>query len=146
MGKKKPTPEEAGKGKKTLASYYPVLVKLAENKNKEKSLKNDKITAFSAGNNDNTNDNSTTTTTTTTTRPEIATTMGTDTAPANEENELGLGKTEGEESERSTQSFQRRTEELAKEDRKKGGTEDKNKNTNRNKGEEYDEEEWTENK
>ena len=63
-------------------------------------MKNDEIAAILAGNNDNTNDNSTTTTTTTT-RPEEATIMGTDTAPADEENELGLGKTDGEESERS---------------------------------------------
>ena len=40
MGKKKPTPAEAGKGTKIVASYYPVIVKLAENKNKEKPLKN----------------------------------------------------------------------------------------------------------
>ena len=87
MGKKKATPAEAGKGTKTVASYYPVLMKPAENKNKEKSLKNDEIAAFLAGNNDNTNDNSNTTTTNTTTitRPKEATIMGTNTAPADEE-------------------------------------------------------------
>ena len=67
MGKNKPTPVEAGKITKTLASYYSVLKKLAETKNEGKPLKNDEIVALSTGNNDNTNDNSTTTTTTTTT-------------------------------------------------------------------------------
>ena len=55
------------------------MEKPAETNIKEKPLKNDEIAALLAGNND-TNDNSTNTTTTT--RPEEATTMGPDTAPA----------------------------------------------------------------
>ena len=92
MRKKKPTPAEAEKGLTTVASYYPVVEKPAETKIKEKLLKNDEIAALLAGNND-TNDNSTNTNTTT--RPEGATTMGPNTAPAYEENELELGKNEG---------------------------------------------------
>ena len=82
MVKKKPTPTEAGIGLTTVASYYSVVEKPAETKIKEKPLKNDEIAALFAGNND-TNDNSINTTTTT--RPEEATTMGPDTAPADEE-------------------------------------------------------------
>ena len=92
MVKKKPTPAEAGKGTKTLATYFAVLGKPDENKNEEKPLENADIAVFSAKTNDNTKDNSmtmtTNTNTTTTTRPEKATTTGTNTAPADEENEL----------------------------------------------------------
>ena len=80
MGKKKPTPAEAEKGTKTVASYYPVVAKPTEEKNGGKPLKNDDIAVLSENINDNTKDNSmtmTTTNTTTTTRPEEATTTGT---------------------------------------------------------------------
>ena len=82
MGKKKQTPAEAGKGTKTLAIYFLVLVKPDENKNEGKPLENVEIAVFSAETNDSTKDNST--------RPEEATTTGTNTVPADEENELGL--------------------------------------------------------
>ena len=91
MRKKKPTPAEAGKGLTIVASYYSVVEKPAENKNKEKPLKNDEIAVLSAGNN-NTNDNSTNTNTTT--RPEEATIVGPDIAPVDEENESELSKNE----------------------------------------------------
>ena len=57
MGKKKLTPAEAGKGTKTLATYFSVLVKPDENKNEEKPLKNANIAGFLAKSNDNTKDN-----------------------------------------------------------------------------------------
>ena len=102
MVKKKITPSKDGMRNTSVDDYFRVAKQTTEDKNKEKPLKNDEIAAFLVGNNDNTNDNSTTTnTTTTTTRPKEATIMGTDTAPVDEENELGLGKTDGEESKRS---------------------------------------------
>ena len=55
MGKKKLTPAEAGKGQPTVASYYTVVEKPSENKNKEKPLETEEI-ALSAGNNDKSND------------------------------------------------------------------------------------------
>ena len=47
MGKKKQTPAEAGKGTKTVASYYPVVAKPTEDKNGGKPLKNDNIVVLS---------------------------------------------------------------------------------------------------
>ena len=47
MGKKKPTPAEAGKGTKTVASYYSVVAKPTENKNGGKPLKNADIAVLS---------------------------------------------------------------------------------------------------
>ena len=111
MEKKKPTPAEAGKETKTLTTYFLVLVKPAENKNKENPLENAKIAVFLAETNDSTKDNSTTTTTTTT-RPEEVTLTGTSTAPADEENKLGLEKTDKEESEKSDNQEEVEEEEL----------------------------------
>ena len=113
MVKKKPTPAEVGKGLTTVASYYSVVEKPAETKIKENPLKNDKITALSAGNND-TNDNITNTNTTT--QPEEATTMGLDTAPADEEKELELGKNEGKNKEDVESSGDEEEEEDKSED------------------------------
>ena len=56
MRKKKPTPAEAGKGLTTVASYYPVVEKPAENKNEGKPLENNKGNVFLEDNNDNDND------------------------------------------------------------------------------------------
>ena len=100
MGKKKPTPAEAGKGLTTAASYYPVVEKPTENKNEEKQLKNDEIAVLSAGNNDN-NDNDNYSTITTTIRTEERTIMGPNTAPTDEGKDVRLGKTNKEESEHS---------------------------------------------
>ena len=62
MGKKKPTPVEAGKGYPTVASYYSVVLKPSEDKNQEEILKTEEIIVLSPEINDTSNDNSTTTT------------------------------------------------------------------------------------
>ena len=64
----------------------------SENKDKEESLKPEEEIVFSAENNDKSNDNSTITTTI---RPEKATIMGTNKAPADDEKELELDKNKG---------------------------------------------------
>ena len=56
MGKKKLTSAEAGKGQPTVESYYAVVEKPLENKDKEKPLKTDEEIALSAENNES-NDN-----------------------------------------------------------------------------------------
>ena len=104
MAKKKSTPAEAGKDLTTIASYYPVVEKPAENKNKEKSLKNDEIAVLSAGNNDTNdkNDNDSYSTITTTIRTEEGTIMGPNMAPTDEGKDGGLEKTNEEEESESS--------------------------------------------
>ena len=46
MGKKKATPAEAGKGHPTVASYYSVVSKPSEDKNKEEPLETEEEIAF----------------------------------------------------------------------------------------------------
>ena len=82
MGKKKPTPAEAGKGQPTVASYYAVVEKPYENKNEENPLKADEEIALLVENNDKSKDNDSTITTI---RPEKGTIMKLNTAPADEE-------------------------------------------------------------
>ena len=87
MVKKKPTPAEAGIGLTTVASYYSVVEKPAENKNEKKPLKNDKIAVLSARNNEsNDNDNDCTIQT------EKGTTIEPNTVSADEGNGLELDK------------------------------------------------------
>ena len=75
MRKKKPTPAEAGKGLTTVASYYPVVEKPAENKNEGKPLENDEGNVCLGDNNDNNdNGNDSYSTITTTTDSTITTT------------------------------------------------------------------------
>ena len=92
MGKKKLTPAEAEKGQPTVESYYTVVEKPSENKNKEKPLNTDKEIALSAGNNES-NDNDSTTTTI---RTDKGTIMGSNTAPTDDDGkDLELDKTRG---------------------------------------------------
>ena len=86
----------------TVESYYPVLAKLAGNKIKEKPLKIDKIAALLAGNNDTNdkNDEDSYSTITTTIWTEEGNITGPNTATTDEGKNLGLGKTNEEESER----------------------------------------------
>ena len=91
MGKKKPTPAEAGKGHPTVARYYSVVAKPYENKNKEEPLKTEEEIALSAENNES-NDKRNDSTITTTIRPEKATIMGPSTAPVDDRKDLELDK------------------------------------------------------
>ena len=115
MRKKKPTPAKAGKGTKTVVSYYPVVAKPTEDKNGGKPLENADIAVFSGKIND-TKDNSTTmtttTNTTTTTWLEKVTTTGTNTAPADKEDGLEQGNTDTEVSVKSDDEQEEEEEEL----------------------------------
>ena len=103
MRKKKPTPAEAEKGLITVVNFYSVVEKPTENKIKEKPLKNDKIAALSAGNNDNNDKNNkdSYSTITTTIQTEEGTITGPNTATTDEGKDERLGKTNEEELERS---------------------------------------------